>query len=199
MLDKYIEVLKNEIDHTISSIDKEGITKAKNIIIESKKNNGRVHVTGIGKPSYVAGYTASLLSSTGTCAYFLDGTEAVHGSSGQVKENDVVIAISNSGETKELIYTVETLKANKAKIITISKNLDSTLSNLADVAVCAKATLEGDNLNKPPRASIIAEIIILQALSILLQEEEGLDNKAYIKWHPGGSLGTLTKNELGSE
>ena len=84
-------------------------------------------MTGIGKPGHVAGYAASLLSSTGTPTYELHGTECVHGSAGQVVPGDVVIAISNSGETAELKATVETLKNNGAKIISVTGKPESWL------------------------------------------------------------------------
>ena len=135
-------------------------------------------------------------SRTGTPAYELHGTEAVHGSSGQVQEGDVVIAISNSGETNELKATVETLKRNGAKIISVTGNPDSWLAKQGDAYLFAGVKQEGDDLNKPPRSSILAEIIILQCLSILLQNEKHLDPKQYVKWHPGGSLGKSIKETL---
>lgn len=194
MLKQYKSIIEKETDFTISHLDNETLEKARDLIIDCENNYGRVHVTGIGKPSYVAGYIASLFSSIGIPAYFLDGTEAVHGSSGQVKKGDVVIAISNSGQTKELLYAIETLKANNTKIISVSRSLDSALSKAADVAICAYVEEEGDDLNKPPRASIISEIITLQGLSILLQEYRKLDSKMYVKWHPGGALGEVIRN-----
>lgn len=186
---EYLTVLENELGKNIHSVDDESIRKAANIILESETKGGRVHVTGIGKPGHVAGYIASLLSSTGTSAYELHGTEAVHGSSGQVKEGDVVIAISNSGETMELEATVDTLKRNGAHIICCTGNANSTLANASEVCLLAHADREGDYLNKPPRASILAEIIVLQCLSIVLQDSKKLDLNQYVKWHPGGSLG----------
>lgn len=188
-LSEFLNRLSNEVERFISSVDEVNINKACELIFETEKNHGRVHVTGIGKPGHVSGYISSLLSSTGTPAYTLDGTEAVHGSSGQVKPNDVVIAISNSGETQELKATIETLKANEAKIIGVSGNNESWLKEASDVFLFAGVKQEGDNLNKAPRASIIAEIIVLQSLSVALQEAKGLDAKQYLKWHPGGSLG----------
>ncbi|AMC94668.1 carbohydrate isomerase [Erysipelothrix larvae] len=170
-------------------IDPNELVKAKQLILEAEKHGKRVHVTGIGKPGHVAGYIASLLSSTGTPAYFLDGTEAVHGSSGQVCQGDVVIAISNSGETQELQATVETLRRNHAKIISVTGGKVSWLAKNGDVFLYAGVHEEGDSLNKPPRASILAEVLVLQALSILLQEEKSLTPDQYVKWHPGGSLG----------
>lgn len=197
-LKEFIEIESKEIKCFTDNIDHDALVKARDIILEAEKNKNRVHVTGIGKPGHVAGYIASLLSSTGTSTYELHGTEAVHGSSGQVQPGDVVIAISNSGETNELKATVNTLKMNGAKIISVCGNLNSWLALNADVALFAGVAHEGDSLNKPPRASILAEIIVLQCLSILLQNEKELDPKQYVKWHPGGSLGksiTETLNE----
>ena len=163
------------------------------MILAAEAKNNRLHVTGIGKPGHVAGYAASLLSSTGTPTYELHGTEAVHGSAGQVLSGDVVIAISNSGETSELKATVETLKKNGAKIIAVTGNPDSWLAKSADVALIAGVKHEGDPLNKPPRASILAEIVMLQSLSVLLQETRGLTPQEYVRWHPGGALGQSIK------
>lgn len=189
LLEAFFKNIQNELNRFIDKYNYKSFEKAAQIIIDSQKQGGRVHVSGIGKPSHVSSYIASLLSSTGTPAYFLDATEAVHGSAGQVKENDVVIVISNSGKTKELLYTVETLKVNHAKIIAVTQSEQSPLSNLASVTLVAGVEQEGDNLNKPPRGSIIMEILALQALSLYLQNEKNLDMKTYLKWHPGGSIG----------
>ncbi len=185
--------IKEEFDKNVDGVDIESVKKAAEIILESEKRGGRVHVTGIGKPGHVAGYIVSLLSSTGTSAYELHGTEAVHGSSGQVKQGDVVIAISNSGETAELKATVETLLANGAHIISCTGNAASWLAGHSEVCLLAHVDREGDNLNKPPRASILSEVLILQCLSVVLQNEKKLDLEKYVKWHPGGSLGKSIK------
>ena len=184
---EYLNNIESELGKNIEEMDMESIEKAARIIMESE------NVTGIGKPGHVAGYIASLLSSTGTSAYELHGTEAVHGSSGQVKKGDVVIAISNSGETMELEATVQTLLANGAHIISCTGNPQSTLAKQSEVCLVAHVDEEGDELNKPPRASILSEILILQCLSVVLQEAKKLDLKQYVKWHPGGSLGKSIK------
>ena len=188
-LQKYIALEMQEVNSFVEGIDLESVERAKQLILSAQANKNRLHVTGIGKPGHVAGYAASLLSSTGTPTYELHGTEAVHGSSGQVLPGDVVIAISNSGETKELQSTVLTLKQNGAKIIAVTGNKDSWLAKNADEALIAGVKQEGDTLNKPPRASILAEIIILQALSVSLQYEKQLSLEEYVKWHPGGAIG----------
>ncbi len=186
---EFLDIALGEVKKFTDSIDTKALAAAKELILEAERNHNRVHVTGIGKPGHVAGYAASLLSSTGTPTYELHGTECVHGSAGQVMSGDVVIAISNSGETAELKATVETLKNNGAKLIALTGNPDSWLAKKCDVALIAGVEQEGDSMNKPPRASILVEIIMLQSLSILLQNERNLTPQQYVKWHPGGSLG----------
>jgi len=183
-----LQTLMNEI-----SVD--FYEKAIELIMYAEKNGNRVHITGIGKPGHVAGYIASLLSSTGTPTYELHGTEAVHGSSGQVRPGDVVIAISNSGETVELKATVTTLKNNGAKIIAVTGKRDSWLATIGDAFLYAGVVSEGDPLNRAPRASILAEVYVLQGLSLLLQCKKGITPQQYVKWHPGGALGQLRQHE----
>lgn len=198
-LENFVQNSGKEFENTLQTLDRNALEKAADIIMESEKQGGRVHVTGIGKPAHVAGYIASLLSSTGTSAYELHGTEAVHGSSGQVKPGDVVIAISNSGETQELKATVETLRMNGAHLISCTGKKESWLAEHSEVCLPAHADQEGDDLNKPPRASILAEVFVLQSLSIVLQGRKGLDSKQYVKWHPGGSLGKSIREEQEKE
>lgn len=196
MIEKYKEIVKKELLSGIDGLDIDSLFIARDLILESEKYGGRVHITGIGKPGHVAAYVASLLSSTGTCAYELHGTEAVHGSSGQVKAGDVVIAISNSGQTTELLATVHTLIKNGAKIIACTRNCESELAKVSQVCLVAKCDEEGGPLNKAPRSSVLMEMIVLQALSILLQEAKQLDLKTYVSFHPGGSLGQMGREEL---
>lgn len=191
----YLDNLNREFERVKNTIDLTAIEEAKQIILKTEQNGGRVHITGIGKPSYVAGYIASLLSSTGTPSYVLHGTEAIHGSSGQVLKGDVVIAISNSGETQELKQTVKTVKNNGAILIGVSGNEASWLSKNSVVHLYAGVKHEGDSLNKPPRASILVETLVLQILSVLLQESKEITDEKYIKWHPGGALGKPKEGE----
>jgi len=116
-LQVFLEKIQLQLDSSISEIRVDTYEKAVEIITDAEKKGNRIHITGIGKPSHIAGYMASLLSSTGTKTYFLDGTEAVHGSCGQLEFGDVVICISNSGETEELKSTVTAIKNNGCKII----------------------------------------------------------------------------------
>ena len=168
---------------------------AAQLILDSQAKGGRMHITGIGKPGHVSAYMASLFSSTGNPCYFLHGTEAVHGSCGQLAAGDVVICISNSGETGELKATVLAIKNNGCKVIGVSGNPDSWLARESDAFLIAGVNAEGGPLNRAPRNSILAEILTLQALSVALQVEKDWDPVKYVRCHPGGKLGQLRENE----
>ena len=143
----------------------------------------------------MAGYIASLISSTGTPAYYLHGTEAVHGSCGQLVAGGVVICISNSGETSELKATAIAIRNNGCKIIAVTGNRESWLAKYSDAHILAGVNSEGGPLNRAPRNSILAENLALQVLSVILQEKKNLSPQQYVLRHPGGSLGALRENE----
>ena len=195
VLKNFDKIVFKEMEQFVSEIDEKEYTDSANLIIKAQERGNRVHITGIGKPGHVATYSASLLSSTGTPAYFLHGTEAVHGSCGQLLPGDVVICISNSGETAELKATVTAIKNNGCSIISITGNRNSWLAKQGDTHILASVKEEGDPLNRAPRASILAETYVIQRLSLLLQAYRNLDPAQYIKWHPGGTLGNLRDNE----
>lgn len=194
-LNSFIDISAKEFADFVESIDKESLKAAADIILEAKANGNRLHITGIGKPAHIAGYAASLISSTGTPTYFLHGTEAVHGSCGQLSDGDIVICISNSGETSELKATAMAIKNNGCRVIAVTGNPDSWLGKFGEVCLVAGVKHEGGVLNRAPRASILAETYILQCLSVLLQEKSDITPESYIKRHPGGSLGVLRDNE----
>lgn len=197
---------KQAVENFFSSVDTEfnAFLKARTadeyeaaaqLILESQAKGGRLHITGIGKPGHVSAYMASLFSSTGNPCYFLHGTEAVHGSCGQLAAGDVVIAISNSGETGELKATVLAIKNNGCKVIGVSGNPDSWLAKESDAFLIAGVNAEGGPLNRAPRNSILAETLTLQALSVALQVEKDWDPVKYVRCHPGGKLGELRESE----
>lgn len=194
-LEYYLNTIKNESTEFINNIDEKAYYAAAQLIYESQESGGRVHITGIGKPAHIAGYAASLFSSTGTPTYFLHGTEAVHGSCGQLTSRDVVICISNSGETAEMKSTAIAIRNNGGKIIGITGNPSSWLANFSDVHLFAGAKSEGGPLNRAPRASIVNETIALQILSVILQEKCDITPEQYVLRHPGGTLGKLRENE----
>jgi len=194
-VDTFLASAKEEFAAFADQINSDTYEEAAAIILESQKNGGRLHITGIGKPGHVSAYMASLLSSTGNPCYFLHGTEAVHGSCGQLVAGDVVIAISNSGETSELKSTVLAVKNNGCKIIGVSGKPESWLAKESDAFLFAGVGAEGGPLNRAPRNSILAEILTLQALSVALQVEQDWDPIKYVRCHPGGKLGELREGE----
>ncbi|MGP1348301.1 MAG: SIS domain-containing protein [Stomatobaculum sp.] len=195
-LEVFRSAVKEQINHTLQS-EEEALGRAAELIQKSVKQGGRLHVTGIGKPGHISGYIASLITSTGTPAYFLHGTEAVHGSSGQLLADDVVIAISNSGNTDELLATVFCAKDNGCRIIAVTGNPESRLAKTSDVVLIADVAPagEGGPLNRAPRNSILAETLILQMLSVILQADAHVTPEQYVKHHPHGALGKLRENE----
>ena len=193
--DNFIETSRREMTEFIDKMDYENIEKAAQIILDAKKAGNRTHISGIGKPAHIAGYIASLISSTGTPCYFLHGTEAVHGSCGQLVPGDVVVFISNSGETAEMKATIMAVKNNGCKVIGVSGKPESWLAKESDAFLFAGVAEEGGPLNRAPRMSIMAETFVLQALSVALQSDIDLTPQKYVKWHPGGSLGKLREEE----
>jgi arabinose-5-phosphate isomerase len=196
-LEAFLSTAQRETEQCIGGIGGEAYAQAVDLILSAEASHNRVHITGVGKPGHVAGYVASLLSSTGTPTYFLHGTEATHGSCGQLVKGDVVICISNSGETPEMKATATAILNNGCRIIAVTGNPESWLAKHAAVHLYAGVSEEGGPLNRAPRTSILAEILVLQALSVLLQAHRDLTPAQYVKWHPGGMLGHLRADEEG--
>lgn len=194
-VDTFLASAKEEFAVFADKLDANTYEAAADIILAAQKNGNRLHITGIGKPGHVSAYMASLFSSTGNPCYFLHGTEAVHGSCGQLVAGDVVIAISNSGETGELKSTVLAVKNNGCKVIGVTGNMDSWLAHQSDACLYAGVGAEGGPLSRAPRNSILAEILTLQALSVAIQVEQDWDPIKYVRCHPGGKLGELRENE----
>jgi len=194
-LESFINISKEEFLKFADKIDTAAIKKAAAIINEARENGNRLHITGIGKPSLVSTYIASLFSSTGTPTYYLHGTEAVHGSCGQLCEGDVVICISNSGETTELKATATAIKNNGCKVISVTGKPESWLGEFGEVCLFAGVDQEGGVLNRAPRASILAEIFVLQCLSVELQDYVKITPEQYVRRHPGGALGKIRDHE----
>ena len=196
---KALEVFQNsakaEFNKFLDTVTAESLKSAVVLIQACEQQGGRMHITGIGKPGHIATYMASLFSSTGTPTYFLHGTEAVHGSCGQLVKGDVVICISNSGQTAELQATVNAIHNNGCKVIGVTGNLNSWLAQHSEAVLFAGVGAEGGPLNRAPRNSILAETYVLQALSVMLQADRAITPEQYVRRHPGGALGNLRENE----
>lgn len=196
-VERFLNAILTEIADLTDQAEIDAIERATTMIIDVERKNGRVHITGVGKPEHAARYAASLLSSTGTSAYFLHATECRHGSAGQVRAGDVVIAISNSGETTELLYAVEMVKDLGAQIIAVPGDRDSQLAEVSDLFLYSGVKSECDSLELAPRASYLGQTLVISALSVSLQTRKGLTHEQYALWHPSGALGRKARERNG--
>lgn len=150
---------------------------------------GRIVVTGIGKSGHIAGKIAATLASTGSPAFFLHPGEASHGDMGMITADDVVIAVSNSGETSELVILLPMLRRLEAPLITLTGNPDSTLATAATINLDVSVTEEACPLNLAPTASTTATLATGDALALALLEARGFTAEDFARSHPGGRLG----------
>jgi sugar/nucleoside kinase (ribokinase family)/D-arabinose 5-phosphate isomerase GutQ len=192
-VNRFLELCLGELGTLRREIDLNQIRAAVNMIRTAEERGGRVHLTGVGKPEHVARYAASLLCSVGTQATFLHATETLHGSLGQVDPKDVVIAISNSGNTRELCEATLAIKEHGAQLIAVTGNAASELSHLADLLINVPVEQEGGVLGLAPRISVLAEVCVLAALSVALEAARGLTLEQYGRWHRAGTLGAAAR------
>ena len=152
-------------------------------------SHGRVIVCGIGKSGHVARKIAATMASTGTPAYFVHAAEAVHGDLGMITHDDVLIAISNSGENDELLTIVPLVKRQGGRLIAITGNETSSLAREADAHLDARVDEEACPLNLAPTASTTAALALGDALAVALLDARGFGAEDFARSHPGGSLG----------
>lgn len=193
--EKFARTARENVAATLDNMDYPALERAAELILAAKAAGKRLHISGIGKPAHLAGYAASLFSSTGTPAYFLHGTEAVHGSCGQLVPGDVVILHlqqrrdrrdEGDGQRREEQRLRRHRRERQRFLVARAAERGPS------AGPCGR---RGRPLDRAPRASILAETLVLQALSVLLQSEAKVTPQQYVKWHPGGSLGHLRENE----
>ena len=150
---------------------------------------GRVVVSGVGKSGHIARKLAATFASTGTPAFFVHPTEASHGDLGMVTSYDVLVALSNSGETAELLAIVPTIKRTGAKLIAFTGKSESRLAQLADIHLDVGVPVEACPLNLAPTASTTAALAMGDALAIAVLDARGFGAEDFARSHPGGALG----------
>ena len=185
MAREVLEIEARAVSDLIERLDHH-FTAAVDLILKSR---GRVVVSGIGKSGHIARKIASTLASTGTPAFFVHPAEASHGDLGMVARDDVLIALSNSGESVELLSIVPLLKRQGAKLVAMTGNPQSTLAREADVSLYAGAAKEACPLNLAPTASTTAALALGDALAVALMTAKGFTRDEFAAAHPGGSLG----------
>ena len=150
---------------------------------------GRVIVTGMGKSGIISRKIAATLASTGTPAFFLHPAEAVHGDLGVVQEDDVVVALSHSGETNEILRLIDTIRRVGARLVCLTGAPESTLARTADVTLDCGVRVEACPLNLVPTASTTASLALGDALAMTLLVRKGFREDDFANLHPGGGLG----------
>jgi len=182
------KVLQTEASAILDLVDRldERFERAVTLLFECR---GRVIVTGMGKSGIICRKIAATLASTGTPAFFLHPAEATHGDLGVIQSSDVVLALSYSGETDELLRLLETIRRLGAQLIAITGFVDSTLGQAADLALDCHVAEEACPLNLVPTASTVAALAIGDALAMALLVRKGFREEDFANLHPGGKLG----------
>ncbi len=194
-----LSYIKNVIDIEASSIKtlSEQIgpefETAVNLIFNCK---GKVIITGVGKSGHIGKKIAASLASTGTPAFFVHSTEGLHGDLGMIQKEDVVIMISNSGETAEVISLLPSLLKIGSKRIAITSKVGSTLAKASDVALTYQYDREADSLGLAPTTSSTITLIIGDALAIALSILKDFKKEDFHLYHPGGSLGKKLSEKI---
>ena len=184
------EVLNIEANELLKASDKisNEFSDAVECIISCE---GRVILSGIGKSGHIAGKIASTFSSTGTPSFFMHPGEASHGDLGMITEKDIVIFLSNSGESQELILLLPLIKRIGAKIISITGNINSTLFTESDIHINSSVTKEACPLGLAPTASSSLMLALGDALAVCVLNERNFSSEDFARSHPGGSLGKI--------
>ena len=182
------KVLQTEAEAILALVDRldERFEQAVQLLLECR---GRVIVTGMGKSGIICRKIAATLSSTGTPAFFLHPAEAIHGDLGVLQSDDVVLALSHSGETDELLRLLETIKRLGARLITLTGVPSSTLGKAANVSLDCHVSAEACPLNLVPTASTTAALALGDALAMTLLKAKGFRQEDFANLHPGGKLG----------
>ncbi len=174
-----------ELELSASKISKE-IENAVKLISSIK---GKLIITGVGKSGLVGGKIAATLASTGTSSFFLHPTEAMHGDLGMIGKDDIVLGISYSGESEELIQILPHLKRFDIPLIAMAKDKNSTLASYADVFLDISITKEACPLNIAPTSSTTLTMALGDALAVCLMKNQDFKKEDFASFHPGGSLG----------
>lgn len=182
---RVIHIETQAIDDLAASIDQQ-FAQACNLIMAC---TGKVIVSGMGKSGHIGNKIAATLASTGTPAFFMHPAEANHGDLGMLSHNDLLLAISNSGETAELLGLLPVVKRLGVPVIAISNNANSALANHADVNLHVNVKQEACSLGLAPTASTTATLVLGDALAVALLDAKGFTSDDFALSHPGGSLG----------
>jgi arabinose-5-phosphate isomerase len=182
---RVLEIEQRAIAQLAQYID-DAFVEACQLILSCK---GKVIVCGMGKSGHIGHKISATLASTGTPAFFMHPAEANHGDLGMLTKQDILLAISNSGETGDLLALIPVVKRMGVPIIAMTSNLQSTLGKYADVNLCIKVEQEACSLGLAPTSSTTATLVMGDALAVALLDARGFTSEDFALSHPGGSLG----------
>jgi arabinose-5-phosphate isomerase len=188
IIDSGRSVVEKEIAGLGEIIEASGpsFVKAVRFLIECR---GRVIVMGVGKSGHVGKKIAASMASMGTPAFFVHSDEALHGDLGMLTRDDVVLLLSNSGETLEIVNGLPSIKAIGSKIISITSKPDSTMAKASDVHLCIGRLAEADHLGLAPSTSSTATLVLGDALALTVSRLKNFKKDQFALFHPGGKLG----------
>ncbi|HSK31784.1 MAG TPA: KpsF/GutQ family sugar-phosphate isomerase [Candidatus Limnocylindria bacterium] len=188
LLQRAAEVLRLEAKGILSTVDRldENFVRAVALMHDCR---GKVVVTGMGKSGLICRKIAATLASTGTPSFFLHSADALHGDLGMVMEGDVILAVSNSGETEEILKLLSHFKRHRLKLIVMTGNPESTLAKSGDAVLNVAVKEEAGALALAPTTSTTAALAMGDALAVVLLEERGFKEDDFASRHPGGTLG----------
>jgi len=196
IIKRAIDVLEIEAQSILQLIDKIDSNFSRAVYLISK-SKGRVIITGIGKSGLIGRKIVATLTSTGTPALFLHPVEGIHGDLGIVTKEDILLAISNSGETSELMPIINSVRRIGAPIIAFTGNMSSTLARTSDIVIDVSVEKEACPFGLAPTSSSTATLAIGDALAIVLIDEKQFKEKDFYKFHPGGNLGARLRETVG--
>ena len=189
---KEINLIKENIKEqkiALSKLEKSvdiSIIKAVNLLY---KNKGRIIITGIGKSGYIGLKLSATLTSTGSPSHYINCAEANHGDLGVIQKNDILLALSKSGETKEMFSIISFAKTNKIKLISITANKNSFLAKNSDIVCLIPNIAESCPLNLAPTTSTTMMLVLGDSIAIELMNKKKFKKENFKKFHPGGMLG----------
>ena len=180
-----LKIESNSINAIAGQLDKSFTTLCEKVF----NSKGKFIIMGVGKSGHIAQKISSTLSSTGTASIFIHPTEAAHGDMGLINKKDIVLLISNSGETDEIVNILPSLKRHAKEIASLTSNNKSTIANSSDIKIQLKSKKEACPLDLAPTSSTTNALVFGDALSIALLEAKGFTKKDFASSHPAGKLG----------
>ena len=186
---RHIEAIK----HSMQNVESEKIYCLLYLLLEAK---GKIFFTGVGKNGHVAAKAASTFSSIGLPCFYINPVDSVHGDMGVINDEDIIVAISKSGNTEELLHFLKHVEHKKCKIVSLHSNPNNKSLEYSSMDIDLKVRMEADPLNIVPTCSIAVFTVFLQSVACEISRRKELTLEEFVKNHPGGSIGKVLDEEI---